>query len=106
MKRRWPVRHKLVVLEIAEALGSDAKSYFDFDVPKSTFYEWKRAFKKEGVAGLVPKKPIPKSHPRQLAPETIEKILHLRSKYHFGQQRIVWYLERYHGIIASESSVY
>lgn len=106
MKRRWPVRYKLVVLEIAEALGSDAKSYLDFDVPKSTFYEWKRAFKKEGVVGLVPKKPIPKSHPRQLSPETIEKILHLRSKYHFGPQRIVWYLERYHGITASESSVY
>jgi transposase InsO family protein len=106
MNKRWSVSQKLVVLEIAEALGRDTKSYRDFDVPKSTFYEWKRAFKKEGVAGLIPKKPIPKSHPRQLSQEAIEKILHLRSKYHFGPQRIVWYLERYHGITVSESSVY
>jgi len=106
MGRRWSVRYKRIVLEIAEALGSDAKSYRDFDVPRSTFYEWKRAFKKEGVAGLIPKKPIAKHHPRQLSCEVIEKILHLRSKYHFGPQRIVWYLERYHGMTVSGSSVY
>ena len=106
MKRKWTVREKLVVLEIAAALGRDTKSYRDFDVPKSTFYEWKKAFREEGAAGLIPKKPIPKSHPRQLSSEAIAKILYLRSKYHFGPQRIVWYLDRYHGIIVSESSVY
>src|SRR5262249_36042443 len=34
-----------------------------------------------------------------------EKILHLRRTYHFGQQRIAWYLERYHGITISAGGV-
>ena len=106
MGRRWSVRYKKLVLDYAEGIGSDVKSYRDFDVPKSTFYEWKKAFKKEGAVGLIPKKPISRHHPRQLSSEVIEKILHLRSKYHFGPQRIVWYLERYHGMTVSCSSVY
>jgi len=106
MGRRWSVRYKKVVLEVAEALGSDVKSYRDFDVPRSTFYEWKKAYKKEGAAGLIPKKPIAKSHPRQLSPEVVEKILHLRKVYHFGPERITWYLERYHAVKTSGSSVY
>ena len=46
------------------------------------------------------------SHPRSAPPEVTEKILHLRSNYHLGPERIMWYLERYHGIKISESSVY
>ncbi len=37
---------------------------------------------------------------------TIEKVLHLRTKYLLGPQRIVWYLERYHDIKISFGSVY
>jgi len=106
MGHRWSVRYKKVVLEAAEALGSDVKSYRDFDVPRSTFYEWKKAYKKDGAAGLIPKKPIAKSHPRQLNPEVVEKILYLRRNYHFGPERITWYLERYHAVKTSSSSVY
>lgn len=106
MGRKWKVVYKKLVLEYADLIGSDAKSYRDFDVPRSTFYEWKKSFKEEGEAGLFRKKPIAKSHPRQLSPEVVEKILHLRSNYHMGPQRIKWYLERYHGITTSDSSVY
>lgn len=106
MGRKWKVVYKKLVLEYADLIGSDAKSYREFDVPRSTFYEWKKAFKEEGVAGLIRKKPIAKSHPRQLSPEVVEKILHLRRNYHMGPQRIKWYLERYHGMTTSDSSVY
>lgn len=34
----------------------------------------------------------------------MEKILHLRTEYHLGPQRIVWYLEHYHGFKTSCSS--
>jgi hypothetical protein len=34
-----------------------------------------------------------------------EKVLHLRSKYHLGPMRIVWYLARYHGIRISDATV-
>ena len=100
------VRFKRYVLDLAEGWGSDAKSYRDTEVPRSTFYRWKKARAEHGDAGLIRKKPIAKSHPRMLSPEAVEKILHLRQVYHFGPQRIAWYLERYHGITTSCSSVY
>lgn len=77
----------------------------DFSIPRSTFYRWKAAHEKEGKAGLFRKKPIAKNYPGQISKEHVEKILELRSQYHLGPQRIVWYLERYHGFKTSCSSV-
>ena len=100
------IRRKLFILEYAEATGNVRRACQEFDIPRASFYRWKRAYAKEGKAGLVRKKPIAKSHPRALSADVIEKILHLRSKYHLGPQRITWYLERYHGVKTSCSSVY
>jgi len=68
--------------------------------------KWKKAFELEGAKGLRRKKPIARSHPRQIPPEYVEKILHLRATYHLGPDRITWYLARYHGFKTSSSSVY
>jgi hypothetical protein len=38
-------------------------------------------------------------------PEVVEKILELRAEYQLGALRIRYYLERYHGIKISESTV-
>jgi len=97
---------KFVVLEFAKGIGNAKQACLEFGVPRSTFYRWKKAYTKDGKAGLLRKKPIAKSHPRQVPPEFVEKILHLRTQYHLGPQRIVWYLERYHGFKTSCSSVY
>ena len=55
---------------------------------------------------MARKKPIARNHPRQIPREFVEKILHLRTTYHLGPQRITWYLKRYHGFTTSCSSVY
>lgn len=99
-------RRKYQILEYAQAIGNVKEACRDFGVPRSSFYRWKKAYSKEGRAGLVRSKPVAKSHPRQIPPEYVEKILHLRTKYHLGPQRIAWYLERYHGFKTSCSSVY
>jgi hypothetical protein len=78
----------------------------DFGVPRSSFYRWKKAQAAEGKAGLLRKRPIANNHPRRIPAEFVEKILHLRSTYHLGPQRIAWYLERYHGFTTSCSSMY
>ncbi len=97
---------KCVVLSYAQGIGNVRKACRDFNVPKSSFYRWRKAYSAEGKAGLIRKKPVAKSHPHQIPAEFVEKILHLRTKYHLGPQRIAWYLERYHGFTTSCSSVY
>jgi len=106
IKDAFALRRKLMILEYARLSGNVAKACREFEVPRSSFYKWKKAFDAGGKNGLVRKKPIPLSHPRALWPEVVEKILHLRRVYHLGPQRITWYLERYHGISICCSSVY
>jgi len=103
---RARLRLKKAVLEYADGIGCDAESYRFFEVPKSTYYRWKRAFALEGVAGLAAKRPVGVRWPNQASPETVERILHLRQEYCLGPQRIAWYLDRYHGVTVSCSTVY
>jgi transposase InsO family protein len=98
-------RKKLFILEYAKIIGNARKACEDFGIPRSSFYDWKKAFGKEGEAGLLRKKPVAKSHPRKLKQSVVDKIVHLRRTYQLGSWRIKFYLERYHNIIISESSV-
>jgi transposase InsO family protein len=100
------IRFKMAVLEYAHLCGNASTACREFEVLRSSFYTWKKAYDVEGRAGLVRKKPIARSHPRQLSPDVVEKILYLRRTCHLGPERITWYLERYYGITTSCSSVY
>ena len=106
IKEELVVRRKMMILNYARETGKISKTCREFEVTRSLFYKWKKAFDLEGKAGLYRKKPIAYHHPKQLSQETIERILSLRKTYNFGPQRISWYLERYHGITASCSGVY
>jgi len=106
VKEILKIRFKVMVLEFASEIGNVTKACREFDVSRSTFYGWKNAYDKEGKAGLARKKPIAQKHPRSLSQEAIDKILDLRQTYKLGPERITWYLQRYHGIKTSVSSVY
>ena len=69
------VQYKWIVLQYAKVCRTDANAYRDFDVPKSTFYGWKRAFNREGKAGLERKKSMAHNHPRNLKQDVIVQIL-------------------------------
>src|SRR5690349_12977911 len=98
------VRLKLIVLEFADHLGV-TKTCREFEVPRSSYYRWKQKYEKAGEAGLYRERPIAYRHPRRTPPQVVEKILELRGEYQFGALRIKYYLERYHGIKISESTV-
>jgi transposase InsO family protein len=100
------IQYKWTVLQYAEVCRTVIQACREFKVPRSTFYEWKKAFKKGGKAGLARKKPAVINNPHKLAQDAVDKILHLRQTYKLGPERIMWYLERYHGIKTSESTVY
>ncbi|RLD24472.1 MAG: IS481 family transposase [Bacteroidetes bacterium] len=99
-------RKKLRVLKLAKDLKSNRKAYEIFDISKSTFYSWKKKFDKYGEQGLVRKKREPESFANRIDPNTVNLILKLREEHKLGTWRIKWYLERYHDIAVSESSVY
>lgn len=97
---------KVQVLKYAKERGKNKEAYEFFGIKKSTFYKWKKEYEKQGEKGLLRKKPIAYNFPNQIKPEIVEKVLELRKEHKLGTWRIKWYLERYHDIIISESSVY
>lgn len=104
-KEERDIQRKLKVLRQAEKTGHVARTCRYFGVGRSSFYRWKAAYDQCGEAGLVNEKPIPKNPANQTPPEIVEKVLYLRSKYHLGSIRIVWYLARYHDIKISDAGV-
>jgi transposase InsO family protein len=97
------------ILFILNYISKSSKSVIqelrEFEIPKSTYYKWKKKYDLEGIKGIERKKPIANSHPRSLSQSTIDKILELRKTCNLGPIRITWYLERYYGIKTSESTV-
>ena len=100
------VLRKKRVLEHAERIGNIHRTCRYFGVARSAFYLWKQAYETYGDEGLVNKKPCPVNLKLRTAPEIVEKVLYLRRTYHLGPIRIVWYLERYHGMKISDAGVY
>ncbi|MEO9970096.1 MAG: IS481 family transposase [Hyphomonadaceae bacterium] len=103
---RRDILRKLRVLEHADKIGDVSKACRYFGIGRATFYRWRRAYSDKGEAGLINCRSVPHNHPQKTSPEITEKILHLRQTYHLGPMRIVWYLERYHGIKVSDATVY
>jgi transposase InsO family protein len=97
---------KLRVLRYAKDCGKNKNACEVFGVKKSTFYKWKKEFEQHGEKGLVRKKAIAKNFPNQIKPDVVKRVLELRQEHKLGTWRIKWYLERYHDIHISESSVY
>jgi transposase len=98
------VRLKLVVLALANHLGA-TKACQEFNVPRSSFYRWKQKYEKAGRSGLYREKPVAYRHPRRTSAEVVEKVLASRAEHQRGALRIMYYLDRYHGIKISESTL-
>jgi transposase InsO family protein len=95
-----------IVLEYARLTGNISETCREFKIPRSSFYRWKNAYDLEGKEGLRRKKPVAYSHPRKISAQVVELILGIRRDYQLGPERISWYLERYHSVKVSESTVY
>jgi transposase InsO family protein len=70
-------RQRLSVLELAETLGNVSEACRQRGMVRSQFYEYKKRFQEQGLAGLKDLPPIPKDHPFTTAPEVVERILAL-----------------------------
>ncbi|WP_295442752.1 helix-turn-helix domain-containing protein, partial [Sphingorhabdus sp. EL138] len=83
-KEERDIQRKLKVLRHTEKIGDAGKACRYFGIGRSSFYRWKASFERNGEAGLINAKPIPKNPANQTPPEIVEKVLYLRSKYHLG----------------------
>ncbi len=97
-KDQREIQRKLRILRHLEETGHVARTCRYFGTGRSSFYRWRQAYAECGEAGLINAPPIPKWHANRTPPEREDKVLYRRRKYHLGPIRIVWYLERYHGI--------
>ena len=101
-RQRW----RLKVLEEASVRGNVAKTCRHYGISREIFYQWRRRYQAEGLAGLRDRSHAPHHCPRGTAPDIVEKILYLRQHYHMGPWRIGMYLKRYHEIVVGDSTVY
>jgi len=106
MTFRREVSHKLRVLQHAERHGDVSQTCRYFGIGRASFYRWKSAFERYGEAGLENRSSAPKNPANQKPAEIIEKVLHLRTRYHLGPMRISWYMSRYHAITISDACIY
>ena len=96
---------KLKILNHARETGNISKTCRYFGISREIFYQWKRSYESHGETALVNSKPCPENRSIRVPQPIEEKILYLRKTYHFGAQRIAWYLDRYHSIRVSSGGV-
>ena len=65
----------------------------------------KRQYETKGPEALVNSKPCPENPKIRISKYIEEKILYVRREFGLGQQRISWYLARYHGMKVSPNGV-
>lgn len=105
-KGQRDISRKLKVLNYAKESGNISKTCRYFGICRETFYTWKRTFEAHGEEALVNNKPCPENHKLRTPRLIEEKIIHLRTTYHFGPDMIVWHLQRYHNIKISRNGCY
>jgi hypothetical protein len=70
-------RHRLSVLELAQALGNVSAACRQRGMTRTQFYDYKRRFELQGLEGLKDLPPIHKNHPQTTSPEVVEWIVAL-----------------------------
>jgi transposase InsO family protein len=70
-------RHRLSVLELAEALQNVRAACRRRGMTRTQFYDYQRRFELQGLDGLKDLPPIHKRHPQTTPPETVERIVAL-----------------------------
>jgi transposase len=89
------------VLEKQLTIKTIAESYA---YSESSLKRWLSAYRKHGVAGLLPKSTRPKRLRRPTAPATVQRILELRKSTGVCAQKLHWKLKK-QGLLVSVSAI-
>jgi len=78
LKAKQDIRRKLKVLKYAKEIGNVSKACRYYGVSRESCYQWKRAYKAQGEAGLINNRPCPENPTLRMRKEIEGKIIHLR----------------------------
>ena len=93
------------LIEGSQLCISDALN--KYDVPRSTYYRWKRKLRNQGMKGLVDNNPYGARTPNQLLPCQIDKILEYTTfNPEYSSREISLYIADNERFSVSESTVY
>lgn len=99
-------RRLAIIRHAEEVTGSVAKTCRYYGISRQIYYTWLHRYEEEGLDGLRDRSSRPKESPNATKAEVVEKIVYLRTNYHFGPLKISMYLKRYHDIDISDSGVW
>jgi transposase InsO family protein len=94
------------VLDEARSSGNVSHTCRKHGVSRNTFYRWQKQLAQGGLQALINSKPCPQNPKLRVSKEIEDKVVYVRREFGLGQQRISWYLERYHGLAVSSSGVF
>ena len=99
-------RRLAIIRHTREVTGNVAMTCRYYGISRQVFYTWYRRYETEGLAGLRDRSTRPAHCPHETPAEVVEKIIYLRTNYHFGPAKISMYLRRYHDVTVSQSGVW
>jgi transposase InsO family protein len=98
-------RHRLSVLELAQALGNVSVACRQRGMTRTQFYDYKRRFELQGLEGLKDLPPMHKTHPQTTSPEVVERIVALSLEHPaWGCVRLSEHL-KLHGVSVSSPTI-
>jgi transposase InsO family protein len=74
-------QYRLSVLELARDLGNVTEACRANGISRPTYYEWKRRFQAQGLAGLENLPSVHRTHPLTTPPDIVEKVMALSQEH-------------------------
>jgi transposase InsO family protein len=86
-----------LIVEYKDEEESMAELCRKFGISRKTGYKWLGRWQAEGPRGLEDRSRAPRTHPNQVPPDRVERVLQLRDRYRWGPKKILALLERENG---------
>jgi putative transposase len=103
-----PAMNKLEILRSVETSGlSVAEALRKLDIPPSTYYRWRKRFRRKGAGGLMDRTPYKGRIWNQLLPDEREKVMEIAMLYpEWSSREVAFHISDSCDFTVSESTVY